>query len=93
MNTKGGNPSMETSFPPEEKNKNLLKKTCQPGVTNGGWSLPSASLVCISAETLCFYMEINVGSSGIDVAVAGSTVVWGHNSKWDNDGGSGLSRR
>lgn len=78
MNTKGGNPSMETCFPLGEKNKNLLKHL-SARVINGGWSLPSAASVHISLlKHYVFKWKLIFGSSGIDVADTGSIVEWGH---------------
>lgn len=54
MNTKRGNPSMETSVPPEKKNKNLLKDLSALG---NEWRLQSAQCPrspSFSAAMLCF---------------------------------------
>lgn len=54
MNTKGGYPSMEISFPAEEENKNLMKNL---SAWANKWSPDSAPCLLhphFSAKTLCF---------------------------------------
>lgn len=54
MSTKEGNPSMEISFPPEEKNNNLMKKL---SAWSNKWRSPGCTVPPesrFSAKTLCF---------------------------------------
>lgn len=48
---------MEMSFPPEQKNKDLLKTlSAWSGRQEAAWCLPGP----VSAKILCFYLEIHV---------------------------------